>query len=252
MGRVPRRVPDEQHRVDEGRGRQPLVEDGRVRRRRPLDALPLRRPGQPRLRDRDLRGSRRLRQTGMAHDPVDAAVPARRPFSGRNGAGPRQPLVAPAARPDVLAGGRNARLEDAVRRDAAPDRQRLHARLDHRDARARRPGRDESPRRLGREGRALQPGPRRAVRRPRRLGAGDFLRAPGAFSPNPKGGFLRIVETVGTREQLGVGPHGLDLPAATNRLEGVPGVNRQEIEVWDIAERKRVEHTESAKKGKPQ
>jgi TPR repeat protein len=75
--------------------------------------------------------------------------------------------------------------------------------------------------------------------------------APGAFSPNPKGGFLRIVETVGTREQLGVGPHGLDLPAATNRLEGVPGVNRQEIEVWDIAERKRVEHTESAKKGKP-
>ena len=76
--------------------------------------------------------------------------------------------------------------------------------------------------------------------------------APGAFSPNPKGGFLRIVETVGTREQLGVGPHGLDLPAATNRLEGVPGVNRQEIEVWDIAERKRVEHTESAKKGKPQ
>ena len=76
--------------------------------------------------------------------------------------------------------------------------------------------------------------------------------APGAFSPNPKGGFLRIVETVGTPAQLGVGPHGLDLPAATNRLEGVPGINRQEIEVWDIAERKRVEHTESAKKGKPQ
>ena len=67
--------------------------------------------------------------------------------------------------------------------------------------------------------------------------------ASGAFSPNPKGGFLRIVETVGTPAQLGVGPHGLDLPAATNRLEGVPGVNRREIEVWDLAGRKRVEHS---------
>jgi hypothetical protein len=66
----------------------------------------------------------------------------------------------------------------------------------------------------------------------------------GTFKAKPDGGFLRIVKTTGTPEQLGVGPHGLDLPASTNRLEGVPGVNRREVEIWNIAERKLAERTE--------